>query len=367
MKKSLLALAVIGAFAGAANAQSSVTLYGVVDEYLERDSTGQTSGSDITNTQLSSGGLSGSRFGLRGSEDLGGGNSAIFTLESGFSADTGRSAQGGRLFGRQGFAGFAGGWGQLTAGRQYAPIFYTQADSDADGFSNFSQPAHLANINGNTLRQDNQIRYTTAALGTFKGMLSFAPGENPSTAAGGTTAGRIVGANFTVGAGPANIVGGYHRENAASASSATLNSITVWSLGANATFGSFTPVLNYFQQKTDNITAADSTIKSWSLGGTYGLGPWAFLLQYGQIKNDAPVSAGGASNTGAKEKFLELGADYVFSKRTNLYLRYAEAKDSTDSGVATRSAGSGYLGFSAAGLAPGKKDSLVALGLRHRF
>src|SRR5882672_7737347 len=201
MKKSLLALAVIGAFAGAANAQSSVTLYGLVDTYVESDKFHNTS-----NTKLSAGGLSGPRWGLRGSEDLGGGTSAIFTLEGGYNSDAGTLGQGGRLFGRTAFVGFGGGWGQLTVGRQYAPIFYTQADSDTDGFSSFSQPAHLSNINGNTLRQDNQIRYTTATLGTFKGMVSFAPGENPSTAAGGSTAGRMIGANVTIGAGPVNIV-----------------------------------------------------------------------------------------------------------------------------------------------------------------
>jgi predicted porin len=367
MKKSLLALAVLGAFAGAASAQSSVTLYGLVDTYVEWDRVGNPVGNTITNTKLSAGGLSGPRWGLRGSEDLGGGNNAIFVLEGGYNSDTGTLGQGGRLFGRQGFVGFNGQWGTFVAGRQYAPIFYTQADSDTDGFSTFSQPAHLANINGNTLRQDNQIRYESPALGTFKGMVSYAPGENPSNAAGGTTAGRIVGANFTLGAGPVNIVGGYHRENATAAAVATLNTKTIYALGANSKFGDFSPVFNYFSQKTDNVVATDTTIKGWSFGSGYALGPWAFQLQYGQVKNDAPIPSGpsaGQSNSTAKEKFLLLGGDYIFSKRTNLYLRYVEVKDSNTSGFATNSADS-YLGV--ADLASAKKNSVIALGVRHRF
>src|SRR5258706_441220 len=241
MKKSLLALAVIGAFAGAANAQSSVTLYGLVDTYVESYKAGT-----ISNTRLSAGGLSGPRWGMRGSEDLGGGNSANFTLEGGYNRDNGLLGQGGGLFGRQGFVGLGGGWGSLTLGRQYAPIFYTQADSDTDGYSSFSQPAHLSNINGNTLRQDNQIRYTTATLGTFKGMVSYNPGENPSTAPGGSTVGRMFGANFTVGAGPVNIVGGYHRENATSATTGSSSSnginnhtlLSRWAYGIASNFSS---------------------------------------------------------------------------------------------------------------------------------
>src|SRR5688572_1099677 len=100
MKKSLLACAILGAFTGAAFAQTSVTIYGVVDAGVERYDNDAT---DVI--RLSSGIQSGSRLGFRGSEDLGGGLSAIFTLESGFNIDDGTMGQGGRLFGRQAFVG----------------------------------------------------------------------------------------------------------------------------------------------------------------------------------------------------------------------------------------------------------------------
>ena len=95
------------ACAGAAYAQSSVTLYGVVDTNIEYATNlpGATPGSSGNRVSMQSGGLSGSRWGLRGVEDLGGGLSALFVLESGFASDTGQSQQGSRLFGRQAYVG----------------------------------------------------------------------------------------------------------------------------------------------------------------------------------------------------------------------------------------------------------------------
>ena len=105
MKRHAIALGVLGLFSGWAQAQSSVTLYGVVDLAVERVK-GATS-----LVRLTSGQQQGSRWGLRGVEDLGGGLKASFVLESGFNADAGTSGQGGRLFGRQAFLGLGGDWG----------------------------------------------------------------------------------------------------------------------------------------------------------------------------------------------------------------------------------------------------------------
>src|SRR5258708_39891884 len=99
MKKSLLALAALGAFAGVAHAQSSVTLYGIIDEGFNINT--NSGGHHLYN--LSSGVLQGSRFGLRGTEDLGGCLKAIFVLENGFAVNNGRLGQGGLLFCRQAY------------------------------------------------------------------------------------------------------------------------------------------------------------------------------------------------------------------------------------------------------------------------
>ena len=111
MKKTLIAFAALSALAGIAQAQSSVTLYGVADAYLASVKTENKVGAvttSLTQTKIDSGGHNGSRWGLRGSEDLGGGLKAIFQLESGFNIDTGASAQNGVLFSRQAFVGQIG-------------------------------------------------------------------------------------------------------------------------------------------------------------------------------------------------------------------------------------------------------------------
>jgi len=123
MKKlalSTLSLALLGA-AGAAHAQSSVTLYGVIDTSIAwvHGNDGQANNS----WQMLSGNLQGSRWGLKGAEDLGGGLKAIFQLENGFDPGTGHLNQGGRMFGRQAFVGLQSDqYGTLTLGRQYDPL-----------------------------------------------------------------------------------------------------------------------------------------------------------------------------------------------------------------------------------------------------
>ncbi len=124
MKKSLIALAVVGAFSGAAVAQSNVTMYGILDvNYMWQQgptNVGTTAAPSVQQESVNAingGHQSGNRWGVRGTEALGGGLSAIFALEAGFNIDSGTSGQGGRLFGRQAYAGLSGGWGSVVAGR----------------------------------------------------------------------------------------------------------------------------------------------------------------------------------------------------------------------------------------------------------
>ncbi len=123
MKKSLLALAVLGAFAGAAQAQSSVTIYGIVDTgitYTSKVATGTGTGSKFA---VNSGNIQGSRIGFKGVEDLGGGLSAVFQLETGFTNDNGGlqgsdAVTSSNLFRRKSVVGLSGGFGTVLLGRQ---------------------------------------------------------------------------------------------------------------------------------------------------------------------------------------------------------------------------------------------------------
>jgi len=337
MKKTLLALAIAGAYVGVAQAQSSVTLYGLVDTYLEAGKNGNTSV-----RKLSAGGLSGPRWGMRGSEDLGGGLSAVFTLEGGYNSDTGTLGQGGRVFGRQGFVGLSGGFGQLLVGRQYAPIFYTQADSDIDGYTTFSSPGELANYDGTTLRQDNQIRYVTPALGAFQAMVSYAPGEVP----GNSSTGRIVGANLSAGLGPVKLVAGL---NDVKVNSATVNNRKTYAIGASAGLGAVNLAANYWRLKTDNLATADTTYKGASIGASTKMGSFTLLGQLGQVKNQG----------NGKEKHWMIGTNYDLSKRTDWYTRFTQVKDSNNTSTADW--------FALGDVPTNGKNRTIALGIRHRF
>lgn len=178
MKKSLIALAVLGAFSAGASAQSSVTLYGIVDVGVQYNTAGVNLGGTTGFSQenvwgVDSGFQSGSRLGVRGSEALGGGLNAIFTLEMGMNLDTGTSAQGGRTFGRQSWAGLQGGWGSVVAGRVGTPSSGTGSfdmmgsiDPFGTGFGNYGMQSSFIMLNAQ--RFDNIILYSSPTWGGFK-------------------------------------------------------------------------------------------------------------------------------------------------------------------------------------------------------
>src|SRR5690554_5939499 len=122
MKKSLLVAALITGFAGVAQAETAVTLYGIVDGGIAYERVkGTVNGADYkgTRTGMLSGGQSGNRWGLKGTEDLGNGLQAVFVLENGFNIGTGQASQGSRMFGRQATVGLqSDAWGRLDFGRQ---------------------------------------------------------------------------------------------------------------------------------------------------------------------------------------------------------------------------------------------------------
>src|SRR5690625_416983 len=191
MKKTLLAAALMVGFAGVAQAETSVTLYGVVDggigyERLKGSyaSAGNVDnyyahnrGNSVTDTRtgLLSGVQRGNRWGLRGSEDLGDGLRFIFQLESGFDIADGRSAQGDRLFGREAHFGLAGdNWGQLTFGRQ-TTITSKYMPGVASPFgASFMQANYGATFSAaNTVRYDNMIQYQTPSFAGFQAGLGY--------------------------------------------------------------------------------------------------------------------------------------------------------------------------------------------------
>ncbi|CAG2141667.1 Outer membrane porin protein [Cupriavidus yeoncheonensis] len=163
MKLARIAAGLLAASPLLASAQSSVTLYGVIDTGVEYVNNVGVNGYGLTRVPNNTATVP-SRWGLRGTEDLGGGLKSIFVLESGFAPDTGSANQGGRLFGRQALVGLSNQYGQISFGRQYTMLFWATLDSDILGpnvYGSGSLDSYLPNT-----RADNAISYK----GTFGGL-----------------------------------------------------------------------------------------------------------------------------------------------------------------------------------------------------
>jgi len=194
MKYKTIVAAGALAFGGSAYAQSSVTLYGILDTGVELVTHANAAGDKVIRMPGITGSVP-SRWGLRGTEDLGGGLAAIFTLENGFNTRAGDANQGGRLFGRQAWVGLSSPYGALTFGRQYTMSYWAILDSDTLGPDIYGGVGSLDAYIPNS-RSDNTIAYK----GTFSGVTvgatysfgrdSAGTGNSPGQ---GTCAGSIPG------------------------------------------------------------------------------------------------------------------------------------------------------------------------------
>jgi predicted porin len=308
MKKNRLCSATFAAasmlFAASAYAQSSVTLYGVIDEGI--DYTNNSGGSSLWHMRDGTyDGVYGSRWGLRGSEDLGGGLSAIFKLENGFSLENGQLRQGGLLFGRQAYVGLSDAkLGTVTLGRQYDSVVDYLQPVTAPG--QFGGPfVHAGDIDNtdNSFRVDNSIKYASPTIAglQFGGVYSF---TNTSAAGRGTTGMWSVGATyafsgltvagayeyakdpallFTDGDFVANTTGSAVGATGPFSYVGNPSNEQIFGAGATYAIGKATLGLDYTNTKFDDANGTASTVKfenyeafgqysftpSWSVGAAY--------------------------------------------------------------------------------------------------
>lgn len=355
MKKSLLALAISGAIAtigtGAAQAQINVTLYGLIDTTI-RYSTNENAAGD-NRLQMTDGVLTGSRWGLRGVEDLGGGLKATFGVESGFAPETGVMQQGGRLFGRLAVAGMEGGFGSVLLGRQFTVAHDTLASFDAFGFAN---NAVLGYQGGNYTgaRHDNMVKYSKGF-----GPVTFNAGYTFGEVAGNTSANSAKGVSLIYSNGPLragavyqttnDVTSGYF--NAVTAAQASKQ--TVWGAGGTYTLGAAKFHLGYTDNELDVANAKNNVVYA---GINYQLTPSLQLL--GTVHHDKLKRPAGDG----KRLTSALMLDYFLSKRTDVYVEvdYTKLKD-------------GWIALANnAGLGSGNvfgNDTRTGLmvGLRHKF
>lgn len=364
MKKTLIALAVL-ASSGAAMAQSTFTLYGIADANLER----QKGGANSIN-QLSSGGWNGSRWGLRGSEDLGGGLKAVFTLESGFAIDNGTLQQGysgttatpaataptsvagsSRLFGRQAFVGIESGAGTVTLGRQYTPIGNI---ADLYGTKNTDvMPVLGVLAAGTAYRADNAINYKSPEFSGFSAEAQYSLGLNGEVA--GAKSGRLfsLGGKYlngpiTAGVGVIQITD----LNYALPGDQKRNEF----LAVGGYDFGIAKVLAHYSQTEVGTAAVKAPSKMKVFGANAAFPFGAFTVKPGfAIAKDVNGDNSGAAANKDDAKLFTLQSTYDLSKRTALYNNITIVSND-------RASAKGFNGPAA-----DKNSNDIQVGIRHRF
>ena len=409
MKKSLIALAVLGAIAGAAQAQTSVTIYGIVDTgitYANKVSTANagpngTSSANGSKFAVNSGVIQGSRLGFKGVEDLGGGLKALFQLEAGFSNDTGglqsdKSSNGSQtLFRRKSVVGLGGNFGSVLLGRQTDILDDVSQWTSVQDFGGVTGSVghNLDRLEGT--RTNNSIRYNTPDLSGFTGSLIYGFGET----AGQTSSGQSFGLGGQYANGPLGLYAAYYQSKLGtgtlgSSSDVSLTNGTqfkgnagdtalkVFSLGASYQAGPARLYGNWSRVKQPLATAWSGNVVTsplssssgapnfysvgsinnskadiFELGVNYAVTAPLHLLGSVQYNKLTFVPDGtGLSNNGKLIQY-NLGTDYFLSKRTDLYAfaSFLQAKNAVNPGVEGDGTGAA------------NNQTAVTVGIRHKF
>lgn len=357
-----------------------------------------------------------SALGFRGVEDLGGGYKGNFVLEGQMGTDSGALLRDGRMFGRQAYVGLTTPFGEVRLGRQYAPIFFSSAVITTERFGGTDQFVEGGLTNALNIRWDNAITYSAQVNG-FRGQLGFSPnagvadyvnanrGSNGSDATGSILGGNNSGASSEKTSGRGRSYGAFGAYSmdaltlslgygATSFKNVNVGLLTlpsagalfqlgdykVWNLGAkyvlkdlgltfNGTFGRGTYDVSLatapgaaLARSILGLETGSLAVSSLVLGTRYDVGAMGFLAQWSEVK---------FRNEGrGKNQGFTLGAEYSLSKRTTLYTRYAQVKDS-GTGPAVVFALTGIREVPSLGLsvppAPDGKVSMFGLGVRHNF
>jgi predicted porin len=382
MKKEAIALAVCSVCAVPAFAQSSVTLYGVIDEGIDYSS--NVAGNH--NYELESGYAQGSRWGLKGSEDLGGGMKAIFQLENGFDLNTGKLNEGGREFGRQAYVGLADNrFGTVTLGRQYDSVVDYFAPQTANGGWAgyvFGHPYDNDNTE-NTFRLDNAVKYASPNIAGFQfgGAYAFSNDTNFANdraySFGGqyTNGGLAVAAAYMQADNPGVTTGGAITTNDASFIAARMR---VWGAAINYTFGPAMvgfaysnsaykdPTANGYISTTAPILVGGTLnavkFQNLELNGKYQITPFFFIgAEYVYTIENFDASTG---NVKPKIQTAGLMADYNVSKRTDVYI---QGVYQNISGGKTNSVLDGAFILGTDAPSSTSNQTLVRIALRHQF
>jgi predicted porin len=365
MQRKLIAGIGLALSAGGAAAQSSVTIYGVMDASVEHVSNVGASSDGLTRMPSLTGSVP-SRLGFRGTEDLGGGLQGLFTLEMGLAPDSGTLNQGGRAFGRQSFVGLTGPWGSVTLGRQYTMLFWSILDADILGpniYGSSSLDSYIPNA-----RADNSVAYR----GTFSGFTlgsTYSLGRdavNAGPSPSGTNCAGESGADkkacrewsalvkYDAPAWGAALAVDEMRGGAGAFAGLVRSAMKDTRLSANgyAKLGAFKLGAGVIRRDNEASVATPRSELVY-LGAAYTVSPQ--LVVDGELFR---LKFKGSAN---KSTMAAVRATYNFSKRTAFY---ATAGRINNDGASALSVSSGQ---SASNPIAGGSQTAVAMGFRHSF
>jgi len=334
MKKSLLALAALTAFAGAASAQSSVTLFGIVDLSVNSVKNGST-----TMKTMSSDNLNSNRLGFRGTEDLGGGLRAGFWIEGAMSPDTGGTGQNWQ---RRSTVSLLGNFGEIRMGRDYTATFWNKTVFDPFGTNGMGSELNVESTLGSgattLVRANNTVSYFLPAMGGVYGQVQVAAGE-------GATGNKYMGARFGYAAGPVNVAlatGKTYKTGT------MVDDFTDFNVGGSYNLGFMTLIAQY--GKVDYSTANQ---KKALLAASVPFGASTLKASY--------VKAGGSAAAYRAKQFA-FGYQYDLSKRTAVYATYSSLNNDGDSAT-----GAAFVVNAGGAMTKGATSSGYNLGVRHSF
>lgn len=320
-------------------AQSSVALYGLVDIGVAREDVGAPG---TRKTAVAAGTQGQSRFGFRGTEDLGGGLKALFNLESGFNADTGLSAT--PFFGRRSIVGLQGPFGLLTVGREYTPIAQVAAATDPleHGFYGTDLNAFDETARDRIIRRaSNSVNYTTPNFGGLFGRFVYSFGEQTSAPKQ-----NLIGGSLEYQKDGIYIGAGYHEiERAVTGADKKVI------LGAGYKFGAFQVRANYLAADPGG---PNNKFEQVNFGVSALVGNGRLYTSLQQNKDE----------TGARARGFGVTYSHFLSKRTNLFASYGSLRNN-DLGMFALYSATAKLAPTAA--QRGADPSAFVIGMQHRF
>ena len=333
MKKSLIALAVLGLSSAAAMAQSSATLYGVADAGVGRikstDFTsagvlganlkGSSSPDNNGKTQFISGSLMNyrdSRLGVRGVEDLGGGLNVGFNFEAGLDLDDGGTTTGSNFWARQANMQIGGNWGTVKLGRMYTPTYVTMLTWELTGNANYSVLGNTYKYNGLGSRANSAFGYITPTFAGLTAVVGYVTKNDNVDASG--TGHDVWDVALMYGNGPL----------AAGASVSKVKDYkTSYQIGGKYTFGDYFKLAASYSQASDAASGMNTIRRGFELGGTAMYGPFSLTLDVTRDTKNAWALDGKKYTNGIVE------VEYKLSKRTFLYGAYLRVNGRNNYGL----------------------------------